>query len=55
MEFSATALGDETTRAFLLFIPKLRRKRLILFVFRAKLVEFAKKNFKKTKKVTKNA
>jgi hypothetical protein len=30
-EFSATALGGETTRAFLLFIPKMRRKQRILF------------------------
>ena len=26
VEFSATALGGEATRAFLLFIPKMRRK-----------------------------
>jgi hypothetical protein len=42
VEFSATALGGETTRAFLLFIPKLRRKR-------AKVV-FSDKKFRLTAK-----
>lgn len=49
VEFSATALGGETTRAFLLFIPKMRRKRRETNGFRAKL-EFWVKKFRLTAK-----
>ena len=42
VEFSATALDGETTRAFLLFIPKFRRKRVNLFGIRAKSVFYTK-------------
>lgn len=42
VEFSATALGGEATRAFLLFLPKLRRKRRKMFGFGAKVVFYTK-------------